>query len=268
MISSQMQSEYLRCLKIEPQKPSMDYLRNLVKTHLERFPFENISKIRYYLHQSYNGLAWLPELGTFLNNFAAKGLGGNCYILNTHFGRLLHSLGYEVDIVKATGGNTHLALKVTLENQSYYADVGYGAPLFEPISLKEQPRFTREVEITKLGVRQFMIDRRMNGQSFVTKQIEWEPVGLEHFGEAITNSLRDEDDNPFMRRIVATVFKQDTAYSVMNQKLFIKTNQGTEVHEYTHKGEWLDMMLVTLGFEPYVVEEALEFLSDRGIRFW
>lgn len=261
-----LQDRYLTCLQIERKVPTLEYLRTLTRLHLHCFPFENISKIHYYMHLGKAGLQWLPSTETFLNRFEEKGLGGNCYILNAHFGSLLRSLGYQVDFVRATGGNIHLANKVTVEGKSYYVDVGYGAPLFEPLSLEEQPRFSRcgeEVEIVKLETKRFMIDRRTNGQSFVTKYIEWSPVNLESFEEVITHSLRDEDENPFMRRIVVTKFKQDAAFSVINQKLLVKTDNGTEVHEYTHKQEWMDMMGITFGFAEDMLDQALRFIESR-----
>jgi len=263
-----MQIRYLNHLQAKLQAPTYEYLRTLVRRHLQRIPFENISKIHYYLHQAEKGLQWLPSMETYLDNAIGKGTGGNCYILNEHFGLLLTSIGYEVDIVRATGGNTHLALRVTVEGQPYYVDVGYGAPLFEPLILEEQPHFTRygeEVRVTKLSESLFVIDRRANGQSFVSKTIEWRPVTLDSFGDAITHSLRDEDENPFMRRIVATLFKGDAAYSVVNHKLFIKSDQGTEVHEYTRQKDWLAMMRATFGFDPAMAEEAAQFLHERGV---
>ncbi|OXM87001.1 arylamine N-acetyltransferase [Paenibacillus rigui] len=266
-MDEKLQDRYLSCLEIERQAPALEYLRRLTKLHLHRFPFENISKLHYYMHQGKIGLGWLPSLETFLDHFEKNGLGGNCYILNAHFGSLLRSLGFQVELVRAMGGNIHLANKVTVEGRSYYVDVGYGAPLFEPLYLEEQPRFSRcgeEVEIVRLKADRFMIDRRTNGQSFVTKTIEWAPVSLESFEEAITHSLRDEDENPFMRRIVATLYKQGAAYSVINQKLLIKKNTGTEVHEYINKPEWMDMMSVTFGFTEDMLDQALEFVENRA----
>ena len=158
-----------------------------------------------------------------------------------------------------------------MDGRSYYVDVGYGAPLFEPLDLDEQPRFSRrgeEVEIVRLASDRFMIDRRANGQSFVTKTIEWTPVAIESFEEDITHSLRDEDDNPFMRRIVATIFKPDAAYSVINHKLLIKRDNGTEIHEFSRKQDWMDMMERTFGFRHATLEQALAFIADRGERLF
>jgi N-hydroxyarylamine O-acetyltransferase len=266
-----LQFRYLSCLQADAQAPTLDYLRFLIKRHLHRFPFENVSKLHYYLNHGPAGLKWLPSTETFLDRYEREGLGGNCYILNLHFGQLLGALGYQVELVRATGGNLHLANKVTVEGNSYYVDVGYGAPLFEPLNLDEQPRFSRrgeEVEIIRVEPGRYMIDRKAGGQSLVTKYIEWTSVELSSFDEPITHSLRDEADNPFMRRIMATIFKPEAAYSVMNQKLAVKTDHSTEVHEYTSKEDWLEMMEHTFGIHSDRLEEALAFLTERSIRLF
>lgn len=270
-MNEQLQNRYLRHLRAERCDPDGNYLRSLIRSHLHRFPFENISKFHYWRHNGTSGLQWLPTLETFLDHHAGKGWGGNCYILNVHFGWLLQSLGFPTELVRATGGNAHLALMVTVDRRSYYVDVGYGAPLFEPISLEEQPRFTRfgeEVEIMKLDPVHYMIDRRMNGNSFVAKTIEWKPVAIDSFDEVITHSLRDEDDNPFMRRIIATRYTPDTCYSAVNQRLTVKTDDTIEVHEYTRQSEWLDMMRLTFGFDPEDMRVALRFVEKRGVRLF
>lgn len=259
--------KYLSCLQAEAGSPSLDYLRYLVRRHLHRFPFENLSKIHYFLNRGQSGFQWFPSMDVYLNHFERESLGGNCYILNLHFGRLLQALGFQVEVVRATNGNVHLANKVTVEGHSYYVDVGYGAPLFEPLKLEEQPRFSRrgeEVEIVRLNTGLFMIDRRVNGQSIVTKYIDWTPVEAESFEQDITHSLRDEEDNPFMRRIVVTLFKGDAAYSVMNQKLLIKTDRGTEVHEFSRQEDWEVMMEKTFGFRQGMLKQALRFIAERG----
>lgn len=111
MISDKSQDQYVTILQTEPKAPSLEYLRRLVKLHLNRIPFENISKLHYDLHQGQKGLQWLPSMDVFLDNVTKKGLGGNCYILNAHFGKLLKSLGFQVNIVRATGGNTHFGFE-------------------------------------------------------------------------------------------------------------------------------------------------------------
>lgn len=271
MMNESVARRYLTCLKAERQPPSLAYLRRLIGLHLTTFPFENISKFHYYMHAGKTGLDWLPDAEQFLERFAGQGLGGNCYILNAHFGALLQALGFQASSVRAAGGNAHLGLMVAVEGRSYYVDVGYGAPLFDPLALEEEPRFTRfreEIDITRLADDQFRIDRRLNGNSLVVKCIEWRPVPLASFDVIIAHSLRDEDDNPFMRRIVATLFRPDAACSVVNRKLFVRSVRGEEAHEFVRRGEWLDMLRTTFGIEREMAEQALVFLEERGVRLF
>jgi arylamine N-acetyltransferase len=271
MLNEKLQERYLKLLHVEKQAPTLDYLRLLIKSHLHSIPFENISKFHYYLHRSTTGLEWLPGAEEWMDHVENYGLGGNCYILNTRFGELLHSLGFHTELVRATEGNVHLANWVTVDGRSYYVDVGYGAPLFDPLDLVEEPRFSRrgeEVEITRLEPDRYRIDRKAGGKTFVSKIIEWKPVDLESFGPVITHSNRDEEENPFMRRVVATLFKPEAAYSVINQKLFVKSDQSTEVHEYPYREDWLQMMQSVFGFHRDMLEQALRFLEARGIRLF
>ncbi|WP_248928830.1 arylamine N-acetyltransferase [Paenibacillus hamazuiensis] len=263
--------QYLSCLRIEKRMPTLEYLRLLVERHLHLVPFENLSKFHYYLNRGTSGFKWFPSMDIYLDRLERENLGGNCYILNVHFGSLLRALGFQAEIVRATGGNAHWANRVTVEGRAFYVDIGYGAPLFEPLRLEEEPRFFRcgeEVEIVRLSSTRFMIDRRANGQSIVTKYIEWMPVEVNDFEQDITHSLRDEDDNPFMRRIVVTLFKQGAAYSVVDRKLFVKSDQGTEIHEFSRKSDWISMMEKSFGFRQAALEEALRFIAERGNRLF
>jgi hypothetical protein len=44
-------------------------------------------------------------------------------------------------------------------------------------------------------------------------------------------------------------------------------NARTEVHEYTRKLDWLDMMSITFGIDKDVLEEAIDFLDLLGGQF-
>lgn len=257
---------YLTFLGLEQKEPNTAYLQELMETHLHRVPFEIISKYHYYAIKNSNRL--IPNYEEFLENLYQKGWGGNCYILNLHFAKLLGSLGFKVDIVRGRGGNNHLGLMVTLEERFYYVDVGYMAPFFEPLMIEEEPHLIRcgeEIIIKKIGNQQYCIDRRTGGQSFVTKTIEWFPVTIESFKKDILHAHRDQDENPFMRRIVATIFKNRVSYAVINSKLIIKSNQKVQVMDYSNKVDWLNMMNATFNLRKQDLEFALNFLEERNV---
>lgn len=256
--------QYLSFLGIKENKPSYDYLQQLAETHLHQVPFEICSKYYHFTNRGLGNL--IPSKEEYLEHLLEKGWGGNCYILNIHFGKLLQSLGYDVKYIRARGGNNHLAIMVTIDGKSYYTDVGYMAPLFEPLLLEKEPYLVRcgeEIIIKRISSNEYMIDRRTGGQRFVTKTIEWFPVELESFKEDIIHSHRDEDENPFMRRIVATIFKERICYAVMNSKLIIKSNKDIQVKEYDDISEWLNMMESIFNLHQRDLEFALNFLKER-----
>lgn len=256
---------YLSFLNIKEKTPSYDYLQQLTEVHLHRVPFEVCSKYYYFNNKSLSN--YIPGKEEYLEHLLEKGWGGNCYILNIHFGILLQSLGFATKYVRARGGNNHLALMVTLDDKSYYTDVGYMAPLFEPLRIEKEPYMVRcgeEIIIKRKSSTEYVIDRRTGGQSFVTKTIEWVPVELESFKEDMIHSYRDKDDNPFMRRIVATIFKERVSYGVMNSKLIIKSDKEISIKDFDDKTEWLQMMETTFNLKTKDLEYALNFLEERN----
>ncbi|MBS4211073.1 arylamine N-acetyltransferase [Neobacillus rhizophilus] len=262
----QWTKKYLSILNVEAAAPNYEFLQRLVEAHLHRLPFEVCSKYYYFSTKKDNEL--IPSKEKFLDNFLERGFGGNCYILNIHFGELLQSLGFEAKFVRARGGNNHLALMVTIEGKSYYSDVGYMAPLFEPLLIEKEPYLIRcgeEIIIKKEKELEYLIDRRTGGKSFVVKTIEWVPVQLESFKEDIFHSHRDEGENPFMRRIVATIFKERVSYAVVNSKLIIKSDQHIQVQNFEDKDEWLNMMQSTFNLHKQDLEFALNFLKERNV---
>ena len=244
-------------------------MQSLVETHLHRVPFEIISKYNYYSTRNQKEL--IPCKDEYLENLLEKGWGGNCYILNIHFGNLLQSLGFDVKTVRARGGNNHLGLMVTLNGKSYYTDVGYMAPLFEPLLIEDEPYLIRcgeEIMIKKVGSQQYLFDRRSGGQSFVAKTIEWFPVEIESFKEDIIHAHRDQDDNPFMRRIVATIFKNRVSYAVMNSKLIVKSDSDIQITDFTDREEWIQMMEKTFHLQKQDLLFGLNFLEERNVQIF
>lgn len=113
----------------------------------------------------------------------------------------------------------------------------------------------------------FKIDRKRDGKSFVTKHIEWRPLEVTAFGEDILYSHRDQDDNPFMRRITIAHFKDGFSYFLRNEKLLIQSNDEKAEYVFTKQEEWLVMVTETFGIRREVLKEALDFLIKRDVLF-
>lgn len=125
-------ARYLDLLKITARAPALGALAEIVAAHLQRVPFENISKLYYRKHA---GLRALPGLEAYLDGIERYRFGGTCYANNYYLFLLLEHLGYEVRLCGADMANpdVHMASVVTVEGREYIVDVGYAAPFGEPL---------------------------------------------------------------------------------------------------------------------------------------
>jgi len=143
---------YLGLLGVEAGPPTLDRLRALVRAHLERVPFENVSKL-YWLRT--RGLRGVPALDDFLEGIERHHFGGTCYSANPYLCALLQALGYDVTLCGAdmSQPDLHIALLVRVEGREYLVDVGYGAPFAEPV-----PRDLKEAYAVRLGNERFLVE--------------------------------------------------------------------------------------------------------------
>ena len=134
---------YLARLGLEAEPPSVEALFRLHRRHAERVPYETL-----WIHM---GERWGVAAGDAARRIATQGRGGYCFHLNGAMGLLLGSLGYTV--VRHVGGvhgppgpaeeamANHLVLTVhglpSASNPAgvWYADVGLGDALWEPLPL-------------------------------------------------------------------------------------------------------------------------------------
>ena len=110
----------------------MAALNELVRAHLLRIPFENLSKLYY---QKEYGLRGIPGLELYLEGIELFHFGGTCYSNNFHFNQLLAALGYRIKLCGAamTNPDVHLVSIVSHGKREYLVDVGYAAPFLVPL---------------------------------------------------------------------------------------------------------------------------------------
>src|SRR5437870_9944573 len=104
---------YLRVLGIDGIPSGLDGLRLIVRRHLIRVPFENVSKLLLFEREGGGRAFTLPE---FLDGIEHHDLGGTCYTCNPYLSELLRSLGYHADLLGAdmTTPNVHTCIRVHL----------------------------------------------------------------------------------------------------------------------------------------------------------
>jgi len=129
---------YLKLLGVEEREPSLAHLRAIVGRHLVRVPFENVSKLLLFARE---GAGRPVTLSEFLDGLEHHDLGGTCYSSNPFLAELLGAIGYDAALLGAdmSEPNVHTSIRVRLDGRDYHVDVGYAAPLREPIALDELP---------------------------------------------------------------------------------------------------------------------------------
>lgn len=129
---------YLRLLGFCSPPAGVEGLCALVREHIFRVPFENISKLVLF-HREKNGRA--ATLTEFLDGIEHYDLGGTCYTNNPFFFELLREAGYDADLLAADMSNpdVHTSIRVRLDLREYHIDVGYGAPFSAPMPLDRLP---------------------------------------------------------------------------------------------------------------------------------
>lgn len=110
-----------------------EVLRILQRKHLLTVPFENLD------------IHWkrpiILDIDRFYEKIVLNGRGGFCYELNGLFNELLVSLGFKTRLVSARVFNgtehgpeyDHAAIIVTIDEDEYLADVGFGDFTAEPL---------------------------------------------------------------------------------------------------------------------------------------
>jgi arylamine N-acetyltransferase len=127
---------YLALLGVEHSTPSPVALARLTRAHVGRVLFENVTSIlRRQAHPTGPVPPVDPE--AVLTGWEQGRGGGVCFEMTEMFGRLLVGLGYRAQPVLGDMRfpDAHQAVLVELDDRRYLADVGNGAPFFEPISL-------------------------------------------------------------------------------------------------------------------------------------
>ena len=223
--------KYLQLLKIERTLPTFDLLCKIVKAHLIKIPFENISKLLY----KKRGLINIPDLSTFLDGIEKHNFGGTCYTNNFYLYSLLEHLGFKIKLCGADMKNpdVHLISMVTIDEQEYIVDCGYAAPFFEPL-----PRNSKVDCSVIFGNEKYIINPKDElGRTKVEQYSDgklqhWytakpQPRKIEEFDKVIKDSYTD--NAKFMNAVRITKFSGNSSLALKNLSLTENINNKTSV---------------------------------------
>jgi arylamine N-acetyltransferase len=265
---SALHQRYLLMLGVEPEAPSLDYLRRLVRNHLHRVPFENISKL-YYLQTQ--GLRAAPGLELFLHGIETCGFGGTCYSNNPHFCGLLQGLGYDARLCGAdmSEPDVHLTIMVQLEGREYLVDMGYAAPLDRPL-----PRdLDDDIEIRLGNERWVLKPRDSAGRSRMAHHREDEIIHgyvakpqarhPGYFRYVVEDSYRA--DSTFMRAVRLVRYYDGGSLAIANLNLVRSTTTACEVQRLADRDELVRVIEQEFFIPAEISREALKAVTGSAV---
>ncbi len=255
--------KYLALLGLKISNPTLDFLTAIVKAHLTRIPFENISKLLL----KKRGSNYIPNLSEYLAGIETHHFGGTCYAINYYLFLLLEDLGYDIKLCGADMRNpdVHLISIVTINRKEFLVDCGYAAPFFTPM-----PRNIKEDYIFNFGEEKYIVkpkDKYGNTkveQYFNGKLQHWytakpQPRKIEKFKKVIEDSYAD--DATFMNAIHITRFNENGSIVLKNLYLRETVNHITSTTKIERK-DLANISEQKFGIPTEVVAEATSHLKE------
>ena len=263
-MQQELREYYLQLLGLQRRKPGLDALHELVRAHLMRVPFENISKLYYKKHL---GLQSLPSLELFLNGIDQFNFGGTCYANNYYLYQLLTSLGYQTMLCGADMSNpdVHLVSIVTVEKQEYIVDGGYAAPLLTPLPRNlatdyvielGQDRYVLKPQDTR-GCSRLELYREGNlKHGYLVKPVSRK---IQDFKSVISASFREEAT--FMNALLLARFFPDRSLVVHNLTVIEARGATSNFRTLASQDELVQEIAEGFGIPK---EITLDVVNDLG----
>jgi len=214
-------NKYLELIDNKATAPTYELLCKLVKAHLIKVPFENISKLLF----KKQGMNYIPDLDVFLEGIERHNFGGTCYTNNYYFHLLLDHLGFDVKLCGADmkDPDVHLINIVTIDEKEFILDVGYAAPFLQPL-----PRDLNTDFVIPSGNERYVVRPKDEHKKTLIEQYSgnelqhWytakpEARKIEEFRGVIEDSFADY--STFMNAIRAVRFTANGSVSLRNYSL-------------------------------------------------
>lgn len=184
-------------------------------TALEALQFAHIQCVVFENLDIHLGRTIEIDVPDIFDKIIRRGRGGFCYELNSLFGSLLMSLGFEVTVHAArvvTSGSRwipfgHVCLNVKLGDETWLVDVGFGNSFQRPLRVDfegEQKDEAGSHKLTKVE-EGWLLSSRLTGDTFDPEyRFELTPRHLDEFKERCTWTQVDHTSG-FTRNIIATL---------------------------------------------------------------
>lgn len=210
-------------------EPNWEVLRVLQRSHLLNVPFENLD------------IHWkrpiVVDVERFYNKIVNERRGGFCYELNGLFNELLVTLGFKTRLISARVFNgevhgpefDHAALIVTIDDDVYLVDVGFGDFTAEPLrfSLGAEQQDTNGIFVIRRFDDDYFEVAKKDGDDWKSEYIfKDEPCELSEFAE-MCDFQQYSPDSHFTKGKLCSIMTETGRKTLTESKLIV-TSKGAK----------------------------------------
>ena len=255
--------KYLSLLEAEEASPSRELLNKIVKAHLIKVPFENISKLLF----KQKGVNNIPKFADFLEGIEKHNFGGTCYTNNYYLCLLLEHLGFDITLCGADmkKPDVHLISRVKINGHEYIVDGGYAAPFLNPLPADLNSDFIISLGNEKYVVKpkdengKTRVEQHYNGKLQHWYTANTKPRKIEDFSKVIADSYAD--DAVFMNAVRITRFTENGAL-VQKNFMFAETNGAETFTVKLNLGELPDFVESKFQMPAELLRQALNSIKE------
>jgi len=232
--------QYLQRIKYDgPLDTSLASLSKLQHTHLLHVPFENLD-----IHNHTK-----IDLTNLFEKIVTRGRGGFCYELNGLFYQLLKEIGFTVKMVSAkvfdgkkdySPGFDHMALIVTIKENAYLVDVGFGAFTFHPVPIALNTETNDPTGIFRMEIfnaEYIVIKKKHDDGNFIPEYIFSEKErGIEEFYERC-NYHQTNNESHFMQKRICSLPTKHGRITLTGNTLKITVNGSVSERQLNNEAE-------------------------------
>ena len=249
--ASTIAERLLAHLGLDREAPSLEYLDRIIDRHQRRVPFETLTKLVDYE----SGLArgdFLPPIEEYVERVIERGAGGLCWTLARGLHFLLDELGFRASLMYMDPG--HCCVRVELPEGSFYADVGYSAPLFRAYPLFTS--FTLETAAERFEYEVGEEGIQVTRHPGPAKRLDPTPRSLESLQPNIARANDWGVERSFLR-ILAVSRYVDGVYTSLRDGLYRRfTSSGIEERQ-VGGDEVRSLVENVFGIDPALFDAAL-----------
>ncbi|MFT3910350.1 MAG: arylamine N-acetyltransferase [Ferruginibacter sp.] len=232
--------QYLQRIKYDDSPDtSLESLSKLQLTHLLHVPFENLD-----IHNNTK-----IDLANLFDKIVTRGRGGFCYELNGLFYQLLKEIGFAVKMVSAKVFDgkkdyspefDHMALIVTIKENNYLVDVGFGAFTFHPVPITFDIEINDPMGIFRIEVynsTHIVIKKKHADGNFIPEYIFSEKErNMEEFYERC-NYHQTNNESHFMQKRICSLPTKNGRITLTGNTLKITENGSVKENQLSNEEE-------------------------------